>query len=321
MMHFGYSLTPFGHDDPAWRTTASRDMLAFDALLSQVLQAERAGFDFVLLRDNDAKRPADALSPLATTFEPTTLVSALSTRARKIGFLIAAATSQYEPYNLARRFASLDLISRGRTGWSMIGSGDNAGDREYVDVVGGLWDSWEEDAFIYDKADSRFFRPEKMHVLDHKGEHFSVRGPLNVNRSPQGKPVLAHLFAGDADLVAAAFADVIIVDDRAILRELVGTLSAQGRQRSDIRIMLNITHWPDNPVDAAEDLQQQFETHAVAGFVLSPPTMASLSQFMVTVAPELKKRGLMRSDYSGSTLRDHLGLPIPVHPARQERAS
>lgn len=317
MMHLGFSLTPFGHDPAAWQQAASREALGFTALLDQVLQAELAGFDFVLLVDRMGQRPDDTLSPLAVPFEPTTLVSALSTKARKIGFLAAAATHQHEPYNLARRFASLDTISDGRTGWVIAGGEDPARDREYVEVVSALWDSWEDDAFIYDKANSRFFAPHKMHVLNHNGEYFSVRGPLNVNRSPQGKPVLG----ADGGSAAASQADVIFVPDMAAAGAFASTLK-KGRKRSDLRIFMNVTEILDTPARMADSLQQQFETGDVDGFLLSPPTTAAFIRFVDTIVPELRRRGLMRTEYAGSTLRDHLDLPRPSHPAAGlERAS
>jgi alkanesulfonate monooxygenase SsuD/methylene tetrahydromethanopterin reductase-like flavin-dependent oxidoreductase (luciferase family) len=160
-----------------------------------------------------------------------------------------------------------------------------------------------------------------MHVLNHKGEHFSVRGPLNVNRSPQGKPVLASIFAGEFDAVAASLAEVVIVDDLAILANLKHILNTQGRPRSEIRVMRDMKSWPEEPMAAADDFQHQFETEDIDGFILSPPITASFSHFVETIVPELKSRGLMRSDYCGSTLRDHLGLPVPIHPAKLERAS
>ncbi len=127
--------------------------------------------------------------------------------------IATAATNQHEPYNLARRFASLDTISKGRTGWNLVASSESfERDAEYVEVVSGLWDSWEDDAFVYDKAAGRFFVPEKMHVLNHKGEHFTVRGPLNVNRSPQGKPVITHKLTIPTLDLAAQYAEVILVD-------------------------------------------------------------------------------------------------------------
>src|SRR5689334_8775283 len=116
MIHLGLSLTPFGHDPTAWKG-ARHEALGFDALLKQVELAEEAGFDFVWLADSMGERPVDTLSPLATPFEPTTLASALATKTTSIGLIATAGTHQHEPYNLARRFASLDWISHGRAGW------------------------------------------------------------------------------------------------------------------------------------------------------------------------------------------------------------
>ena len=322
MMHLGFSLTPFGHDPSAW-TDGSRAALNFDAPLRQVIKAEQAGFDFVLLADRMGRRPTDTLSPLATPFEPTTLVSALATRVRKIGFLATAATHQHEPYNLARRFASLDWISHGRSGWNVVAGTDQARDQEYVEVVSALWDSWEDDAFVYDKANSRFFTPEKMHVLNHTGQNFSVRGPLNVNRSPQGKPVLAHVLTDDTTWLAAHQAEVIIAGNAA---EAIGAITRQleqaGRARSDIRIFENVTDFTAAPTDLADSMQQKFEAGKVDGFLLSPPTTTDFDRFCETAVPVLQDRGLSYKEYSGLTLREYLGLHRPAHPAAQlERAS
>jgi alkanesulfonate monooxygenase SsuD/methylene tetrahydromethanopterin reductase-like flavin-dependent oxidoreductase (luciferase family) len=314
MMHLGFSLSPFGHDPSAWKASATREPLGFDGLLKQVVRAEQAGFDFVLLANQQGRRPNDTLSPLATPFEPTTLVSALATRARKIGFIAAAATYQHEPYNLARRLASIDSISGGRTGWAIVSGDDLSRDREYVDVVSALWDSWEDDAFIYDKAKGRFFVPDKMHVLNHKGDNFSVRGPLNVNRSPQGKPVLAA-YAGSP---VADRGEVVFAPDMAAARHVA---TQRGQGRSDIRILAEVTDFTGSPADIADRLQRDFESGDVDGFILAPPTTAAFLSFVVSVAPLLQRRGLIRTNYAGSTLREHLGLPRPAHPAGLERAS
>jgi alkanesulfonate monooxygenase SsuD/methylene tetrahydromethanopterin reductase-like flavin-dependent oxidoreductase (luciferase family) len=307
MMHFGLSLTPFGHDKAAW-SQAGREALGFDGLLAQVLLAEQAGFDFVWLADRGAQRPIDRLSPLATPFEPTTLVSALSTKARSIGFLAAAATYQHEPYNLARRFASLDTISKGRSGWTIVAGADEARDCEYVDVVLSLWDSWEDDAFIYDKANSRFFVPQKMHVQNHKGAHFSVRGPLNVNRSAQGRPVLAaQAWSPVADLAEIVFADAGA--DMAVF---------QGKSP----IFRTVTDFAGTPIETADRLQAESERGKLQGFVLMPPTSAAFAGFVERVVPELRRRRLLGQSPAGATLRERLGLPYPVHPAAvTERAS
>lgn len=300
MMHLGLSLTPFGHDPAAW-SQAGREALGFDGLLAQVLEAERAGFDFVWLADRNAQRPTDTLSPLATPFEPTTLVSALSTRAKTIGFLATAATYQHEPYNLARRLASLDAISKGRTGWTVVASSDEARNREYVDVVRALWDSWEDDAFIYDKADGRFFVPRKMHVQNHIGIHFSVRGPLNVNRSPQGQPVLA----ASAGSAVADMAEVIFVDAGAEIPAFQNTP----------QIFRTVSDFTGTQTEIADRLQQDFEQNKVHGFVLMPQTSAAFAGFVEAVVPELRRRGFMAKTAAGATLRERLGLPYPLHPA------
>src|SRR3954470_18586492 len=132
------------------------------------------------------------------------------------------------PYHVARRFASLDLISGGRSGWNLVTSA-NASEaqnfgreehlpkheryrraREFVEIVRGLWDSWDDDAFVFDKAEGRFYDPDRRHVLDHQGEFFKVRGPLTVSRSPQGQPVVVQAGASDdGRQLAAETAEVV----------------------------------------------------------------------------------------------------------------
>lgn len=161
-------------------------------------------------------------------FEPVTLFAALAPLTSHIGFIATASTTYEEPYNTARKFASLDLISGGRAGWNVVTTATEAAAHnfnldqqhphafryrraaEHVDVVRKLWDSFEDDAFLRDKESGQFFDPAKVHYTDHKGEHFKVRGPLNVSRSPQGHPVIVQ--AGQSDDgrgLAAATAEVI----------------------------------------------------------------------------------------------------------------
>lgn len=308
MIHLGLSLTPFGHDTEAWQG-ASREALGFDALLKQAVLADEAGFDFIWLADRMGERPVDTLSPLATPFEPTTLASALATRTKSIGLVATAATHQHEPYNLARRFASLDWISHGRAGWAIVAGTEDARDREYVELVSALWDSWEDDAFIYDKAAGRFFVPEKMHVLNHKGANFSVRGPLNVNRSPQGKPILAAVSSSPV----AHLADVIFVLDGAPIAEIA-------RARADVRVIKSITDFTGVAADVADIFEREAES-GIDGFVLMPSTTADLNSFIETVVPELTNRGLLATAKKGGTFRERLGLSRPAHPASLERAS
>lgn len=357
-MVLGFSLTPFGHHPEAWRNAPAREALSFSSLLAQVIHAEDSGFDFVLLADRLAARPTDTLSALAVPFEPTTLVSALSTRARRIGFLAVASTGQHEPYNLARRFASLDTISSGRTGWVVAGgSSDEARDREYLDAIRGLWDSWEDDAFVYDKAGGRFFSPEKMHVLNHQGHHFSVRGPLNVNRSPQGRPVLGCVLSDQSTSLAARHADIVFLQSETLeqAKELAADFERriveQGRQRSDVRVVANILPFMDKTaekvqavystwkgddaeygrfsgsaiagtaVEIADRLEQSFRSGPLDGFMIMPPTLADLTAFNEQVAPELTQRGLLAANGTVSTLRDRLHLPHPEHPAKNAGAT
>jgi alkanesulfonate monooxygenase SsuD/methylene tetrahydromethanopterin reductase-like flavin-dependent oxidoreductase (luciferase family) len=287
MIHLGLSLTPFGHGPMAWQG-AEREALSFDAPLKQVLLAEEAGFDFVWLADRMGERPADMLSPVAAPFEPTTLASALATRTKNIGLIATAATHQHEPYNLARRFASLDWISHGRAGWAIVAGTEDARDREYVELVSALWDSWEDDAFIYDKAAGRFFVPDKMHVLNHKGANFSVRGPLNVNRSPQGKPVLAAV----SNSPVAHLADVIFVLDGAPIADVA-------RERAEVRVIKSVTDFTGVAADVADIFERELES-GIDGFLLMPSRTAELGSFIETVLPELKKRGLFVAPPAGT---------------------
>ena len=366
-MHIGVSLSPFGHHPAAWREQdAALGALAVGNFIAQARKAEGAALDFVLLADAQACRPLAELSPQAVPFEPTTLVAALATLARRIGFVATAATGQHELYNLARRFASLDSISGGRVGWNLLASGPPSGpwsgppaatavqwNAEYIAVVGGLWDSWDDDAFVYDKAAGRFFVPEKMHVLDHRGKHFTVRGPLNVNRSPQGRPIIAQTLTRASMPTAAQAAEVVFLTGKSraemgvLLTDLQRLLDAGTRRRSDLRVLVTVVPWiggshaearevceelnaralpgaerPSGcdvigtPIEVADALQEWFEQGDVDGFVILPPVVPrGLDSFVDSVVPELCRRRLLRTAYEGTTLRDHLGLERPWLPA------
>ena len=187
----------------------------------------------IFLADNVCVREAkmEALSRSAqyiANFEPITLISALAGVTSRIGLTCTASTSYNEPFHVARKFASLDHISGGRAGWNLVTSGMAAealnfnrdahyghAERyeranEFAEVVTALWDSWDDDAFVRDKASGQFFDPAKLHALNHKGKHFQVRGPLNIPRSPQGHPVIVQAGTSDDGMdVAARFAEVI----------------------------------------------------------------------------------------------------------------
>ncbi len=222
-MHLGVFFNHTGHHIASWRhPRADADAhISIDHYTRLAQTAEAAGLDFLFFADSAAtaeRRPESLKRSAQYTayFEPTTLLSALAMVTKRIGLVATATTSYNEPYNVARRFASLDHISKGRAGWNVVTSGnaaeawnfgreehyehDSRYDRahEFVQVVHGLWDSWDDDAFRYDKASGVFLEPSKMHHLNHKGEHFKVRGPLNVPRCPQGYPVIFQAGTSEA---------------------------------------------------------------------------------------------------------------------------
>ncbi|HEX8602699.1 MAG TPA: NtaA/DmoA family FMN-dependent monooxygenase, partial [Pseudoduganella sp.] len=178
-----------------------------DFYLRQAKLAEAAKFDFLFVADS--VHITEKSSPhYLNRFEPLTILSALATHTTHIGLVGTLTVSYSEPYTVARQFASLDHISRGRAGWNVVtswlsGSAENYGKPvhpphevryriagEHLQTVQGLWDSYEDDALLHDKETGRFIDPDKLHALHHKGEFFSVRGPLNIARSPQGQPVI-----------------------------------------------------------------------------------------------------------------------------------
>lgn len=191
--------------------------------------AEHAKLDFLFIADS--LFITEKSSPhYLNRFEPLTILSALAAATSHIGLVATVTASYTEPFNLARQFASLDHISGGRAGWNVVtswleGTASNFGktehlehDRryelaaEFVNVARGLWDSWEDDALVHDKQSGVFFDAKKLHALDHKGEFFSVRGPLNIARSRQGQPVIFQAGSSEAGRnFAAKEADAIFV--------------------------------------------------------------------------------------------------------------
>ena len=187
---------------------------SFPYYARQAQIAERGKFDFLFVADSLSITGKSSPHYL-NRIEPITILSALAAVTSKIGLVATLTVSYSEPFNVARQFASLDHISGGRAGWNVVTSwlGDTAANfsrtehpahdvryriaAEYLDVVQGLWDSWEDDAHVADKASGVFVDPDKLHRLDHKGEFFQVRGPLNIKRGPQGQPVIFQ--AGSSD--------------------------------------------------------------------------------------------------------------------------
>jgi len=227
---------------------------------------ERAKFDAFFMADHLAvlNMPLEALkrSHTVTSFEPFTLLSALAAVTEHIGLVATGSTTFDAPYHVARRFASLDHISGGRAGWNIVTTSNpdaalNFGltehvehgeryrrAREFYDVVTGLWDSWADDAFIRDVDNGIYFDPAKLHVLDHKGEHISVRGPLNIARPPQGWPVIVQAGASDAGRqLAAETADMVFTAQNNLkagqefYADVKARMEKAGRSREHMKIM------------------------------------------------------------------------------------
>jgi alkanesulfonate monooxygenase len=434
-LRLGAFFNPTGHHVASWRHPgAQADAgINFQHYVEIARTAERGKFDMVFLADNACVREAniEAVSRSAqyiANFEPITLISALAAVTSRIGLTCTASTSFNEPYHVARKFASLDHISGGRAGWNLVTSGmQNEAQNfnldahyghaeryqranEFAEVVTALWDSWNDDAFVRDKESGQFFDPAKMHHLNHKGQHFKVRGPLNIPRPPQGRPVIVQAGTSDDGMdVAARFAEVIFsanltmescqqyfkeVKTRAQdkfgrnpehlkvmpgLSCYVGRTEAEAKEKYDYQNSLmhpivareilstvlggvDLSPYefdgplPDDlpmsnasqstfkyvtelakkdnlsmrqiaqvvagaraklvmvgtPESLADRMEQWFVEEAADGFNVMPPYLpGALDEFVELVIPELQRRGLFRTDYTGRTLREHLGLPRP----------
>src|SRR5277367_5055169 len=268
-LKLGAFFHPTGNHVAAWLHPAAQiDARTNFRHYAQITQtAERGKFDLMFVADavavRDGKLAALSRWPqYMAYFDPMTLLPALAAVTTHIGLCATATTSYNEPYHIARKFASLDHISGGRAGWNVVTSSNiseayNFGreqhyqhseryDRavEFVEVVRGLWDSWDDDAFVRDRASGRYFDPAKVHVLDHKGAHFSVRGPLNVARPPQGHPVIFQ--AGSSEVgkeLAARFAEAVFTPQhtlagaQAFYRDLKGRLGKFGRSADHLKVL------------------------------------------------------------------------------------
>jgi N-acetyl-S-(2-succino)cysteine monooxygenase len=404
--------------DGAWASNSSWPVVAAGAQI-----AERGKFDLFFVSDTVMMDPDDHPS-FVTRFEPTTLIGALSTVTKHLGLGATVSTSFSEPFNVARAFATLQHISGGRVAWNVV---TTAHDRaalnfsrqhldahdlryeianEFVDVVKGLWNTWEPGAYVADKASGVFIDKSKVRPLDHKGRFFSVRGPLNIERCPQGDPLIIQaggsvpgqeLSARTADIVfsvtsgdqAAAKAAYdglkarIVKHGRAPeavtimpgVMPIVGETNEQAkaqldrlqgwltptnalalvsgrighdisgypldspvpdlppsstgntsfsatllemarREKMTLRDLYNLTaaargHWvvAGTPARIADVFEEWFTGGLADGFIIMPAYFpGAFDDFVDKVVPELQRRGLYRQEYSGPTLRDHLGL-------------
>ncbi|MBB2189027.1 LLM class flavin-dependent oxidoreductase [Gluconacetobacter azotocaptans] len=421
-----------GYHSAAWLMPGAQDGAATDIdYFRRIVQtAERGKLDFFFLADTPAARTENldawTRAPLyMNMMEPITLLSAIAGSTSHIGLGATASTSFYEPYNVARLFASLDHISHGRAAWNVVTTANDYAARnfgldalpphhrrydragEFLDVVQALWDTWEDDAFIHDKANVRMFDPEKFHVLDHQGEFFRVQGGLNMARSPQGQPVIFQAGASETGKeFAARTAEVVfgtgasMSEATAFYQDVKGRMARYGRHPDALKILSGVsivlgeseaharekwaawqemihidiglmylktdleTDLSDLPLDepvpehripeksnfhqvyfqeisglirqgltlrqvckrynrskaifygTARQIADQMEEWVAAGagdgFMMALPVLPeSLTDITEKVVPELQRRGLFRTEYQGTTLRENLGLARP----------
>jgi len=429
-LSIGMNILGLGGHGAAWRTGESspRSLVDVDYFINIARVSERGTLDAIFLADGPALAGDVAKNP-AGRLEPTVLLTAVALATQHIGVISTASSSYNEPFNLARRVASVDHISKGRAAWNLV---TNAGDAaaqnfglagaplhvdrydragEFAEVVLKLWDSWEDDAIIGDHVNGVFADNKKVHEINHVGKHFSVKGPLNVPRSPQGRPVLFQAGSSEGGKsVGSRYADAIFTtqttleDGQAFYQEMKTRARNWGRDPDSIKIMPGLStvigsteaeaharcdaldaYQGDNglarqvaarlnipleeldldaelpwhkfgdltppeqgshgffeaqinlarrerltvrqlskrirsghrllvgtPEQIADSLEEWFKAGAADGFNIMPDAFPSGAEIFVDhVVPELRKRGLFRHEYTGSTLRHHLGLPHP----------
>ena len=284
----------------AWRHPAAQAdaSISFDYARKIARKAEAGKLDFLFVADglyiNEKSIPH-----FLNRFEPLTLLSALAAVTEHLGLVGTVSTSYSDPFTIARQFASLDHLSGGRAGWNVVtspleGSAKNFSRQqhpehalryriadEYLQVVKGLWDSWEEGAFVRDKRSGQFFDPAKLHTPDHRGDFFQVQGPLNIERTPQGRPIIFQAGAsGDGRRLAARHADAIFThhatleEAQAFWRDVKQQLAENGRAADDLHIFQGVSVIVG---DDAADVEQQYQ--ATAQLVSVPDAINYLGRF------------------------------------------
>ncbi len=418
-MHLGVFVLGTGNHMAGWRHPGATDDFQDLAVIQRIAQtAERGKFDLLFVSDDLAVHRNNHPS-LTARLDPVTVLAALSATTTHVGLGGTASTTYNQPYSVARAFASVDHLSKGRAAWNTVTTAnkvcaENFGRthpshdaryeiaEEFIEVVRGLWDCWDDDAVVADRKTGMYVDWDKVRSLDHDGKYFSVKGPMNSGRSPQGHPVILQAGGSESGLeLAARTADVVfsVVQDldeakvayasfkervgrhgRALLpgmmpvigetdadaRRLLDTLQSYAddstgigllslrfgqdmskfaldqpvpdlplpdtshafaramlnkarRENLTLRDLYNLTvaargHWVvcGSPKTIADTLEQWFVEHAADGFIVMPPYFhGAFDDFVDLVVPELQRRGLYRTEYRGTTLRDHLSLPRP----------
>lgn len=329
-LHLGAFMRPVTIHTGAWRYPGADPAANFNfPLIKRMTKTlEQARFDAFFMADHLSvlNMPVEALkrSHTVTSFEPFTLLSTLAACTDHIGLMATASTTYDEPYHIARRFASLDHISGGRAGWNIVTTSNpqsawNFGRdehmehderyvraREFYDVVTGLWDSWADDAFIRDVESGIFFDPEKLHILNHKGKYFSVRGPLNIGRPVQGWPVIIQAGASEAGRqLAAETAEVVfgssstLQSAQSFFADIKGRMEKVGRERDHLKILPAAFVVVGDTVEQAREIRLELDSkvHYESGIAsLSVALGVDASEFDPDKAlPEIPETNASRS--------------------------
>ncbi|MFS0750678.1 LLM class flavin-dependent oxidoreductase [Oceanobacillus sp. 1P07AA] len=281
----GVFLMGTGHHMASWRhaEVPSDGFEDFNYFREIAQIAENGKLDMIFLSDglsfNHLSHPAELVR-----LDPLTLLPALAAVTSKIGLAATASTTYNEPFHIARKFASLDQISKGRSAWNVVTSyyeheASNFSKKkhlahelryerasEFVDVVKGLWDSWEDEALIRDKESGIYFNPEKLHSLNHEGKHFFVKGPLNASRSSQGQPVIVQAGSSEAGTtLAAQTADVIFTaqqtleDAQNFYKKVKKKVIESGREPDEVKIMPGVSPFIGKTEDEAREKYEQLQ--------------------------------------------------------------
>ncbi|SAK67665.1 LLM class flavin-dependent oxidoreductase [Caballeronia ptereochthonis] len=266
-LHLNINALHSGFVPSAWRL-AEADPQAFidvDHYVRLAQVAERACLDAIFLADNAAIADQLDMRPI-TALEPTLLLTSVAAATTHLGLIATASTSYNEPYNIARRFATLDLISGGRAGWNIVTTADLPSARnfgldavpdhaqryaradEFATLVKALWNSWEDGALVADKATGRFVDLDRLHPAAHRGRFFGVQGALNLPRSVQGHPVLVQAGAsGDGRELAARHAEAVFSasqsfdESRAYREDLNARAARHGRGPNAVKVLAGLT--------------------------------------------------------------------------------
>ncbi|MEU6729905.1 LLM class flavin-dependent oxidoreductase [Nonomuraea wenchangensis] len=265
-LHLNAFLMGVGHHEAAWRHPSTEPARLTDVRHYQELAriAERGTLDSVFLADGLALQGHVGHNALGG-LEPLTLLAALAAVTDHVGLIATVSTTYNEPFHVARKFASLDHISGGRAGWNIVTSAGEAEARnfgverpahaaryaraeEFLDVVLKLWDSWEDDAVVRDRVAGRYADTGKIHAIEHEGEHFAVRGPLNASRPPQGHPLLVQAGSSeDGKDFAAHYAEAVFTaqqtleEGREFYADLKRRVAARGRSPEEVLVLPGIS--------------------------------------------------------------------------------